>query len=171
MSYSYTSTETSTFTITHARYLASKITTDLKRIQRLYGSPSNDYITNLENEAILLLKAGYLDQVTYGYKKGSEWIEPTVRYKASDLVGMTVADDDPGKIRPGADVSGATFCSYLFYTQSWAALSTSKQEEFEQTLPFRRTTALEPSINGYLAEDRIYSSGGRILNRLSVKSY
>ena len=41
MTYSYTSTETSTFTKTHAKYIAMKIVTDLKRVQRFYGTPDN----------------------------------------------------------------------------------------------------------------------------------
>ena len=39
MSYSYTLTETTTFTVTHARHMAAKVATDLKRMQRLYGEP------------------------------------------------------------------------------------------------------------------------------------
>ena len=42
MSYSFTATETKTFTLTHARHLAAKVTADLKRLQRLYGKhPAN----------------------------------------------------------------------------------------------------------------------------------
>ena len=40
MSYSYTLSETRTFTVTHARHMAAKVATDLKRMQRLYGSPA-----------------------------------------------------------------------------------------------------------------------------------
>jgi hypothetical protein len=37
-------------------------------------------------------------------------------------------DDDPGRIRPGADIRGASFYSYLTYGASWDRLtSTSRQ--------------------------------------------
>jgi hypothetical protein len=56
MSTSYSITETASFTITHARYIASKVATDLKRFQRFYGAPSDDWIDKYETELALLLK-------------------------------------------------------------------------------------------------------------------
>ena len=50
MSYSFTTTETNAFTITHANYLASKVAADLKRMQRFYGSPSNAMIEKYKKE-------------------------------------------------------------------------------------------------------------------------
>jgi len=35
---------------------------------------------------------------------------------SSDLGDMQSADDDPGKIRPGADIKGASFHSYLTHS-------------------------------------------------------
>jgi len=70
MSYVDTITESRTFTETHARHMAAKVAADLKRIQRLYeGKPSDLAIANYEQELILLLKAGYLDEITYGYPR------------------------------------------------------------------------------------------------------
>ena len=40
MSTSFTITETTTFTLTHAKYMAAKVATDLKRMQRFYGAPN-----------------------------------------------------------------------------------------------------------------------------------
>jgi len=48
MSYSYTTTETKTFALTHARHLAAKVATDLKRLQRFYGGISDERIEQLE---------------------------------------------------------------------------------------------------------------------------
>ena len=79
MSYGYTVSEATTFTVTHARHMAAKVATDLKRLQRLYGGPSDASIADFENEVIELLKAGYLGTVTYGYRKDGSWIEPTLR--------------------------------------------------------------------------------------------
>jgi hypothetical protein len=57
---SYSYTESATFTVTHARHMAAKISTDLKRIQRLYGKPSDKDIADYESEAVAMIKAGYL---------------------------------------------------------------------------------------------------------------
>jgi len=104
MSYSYSVTESATFTVTHARHMATKVATDLKRIQRLYnGIPTDQRIADFETELTEFLKAGYLNTVTYGFRRDGDWIEPTLRYTARDLAGGTANDDDPGKIRPAAD--------------------------------------------------------------------
>jgi len=150
--------------------MAAKVATDLKRVQRFYGSPSDKRIADYETEAIALMKAGYLNYVWYGFKRNGFWIEPTLKYTAQDLYSGSV-DDDPGKIRPGADVSGASFSSYLTYTSKWYALSASDQDAFERSLPYIRTGADEPSVSGYLSTDRTYSSGGRALERATVRSF
>ncbi|WP_417519727.1 hypothetical protein [Minwuia sp.] len=170
MSFSLTIAESSTFTVTHARHMAAKVATDLKRVQRFYGSPSDGRIADYETEAIALMKAGYLNYVWYGFKRNELWIEPTLKYTAQDLCSGSV-DDDPGKIGPGADVSGACFSSYLTYSPTWYALSAAEQDTFKRGLPYIRTGAAEPSVNGYLSTDRTYSSGGRALERATVRSF
>jgi hypothetical protein len=151
--------------------MAAKVATDLKRMQRLYGQPSDAAIANYEAEVIALLKKGYLGSVSYGYYREDKWIEPTLRYTARDLVGDAANDDDPGRIRAGADISGASFYSYLTYSSAWDKLSSAEQDAFKKGLPFYRGGADEPGINGYLTDDRLYSSGGRALQRASVRSF
>jgi len=171
MSSSFSNSETQAFTATHAKYLASKVATDLKRMQRFYGLPSDTDIASFEAELIEFLKKGYLGTVTYGFKRNNDWIEPTLRYTAKDLAGMSGTDDDPGRIRPGANVEGAYFYSFLSYSQTyWNALQADK-EGFTNLLPFKRPGADEPGINGYLTSDKSYSSGGQSLDRSSVKNY
>ena len=170
MSYSLTASESATFTVTHARHMAAKIATDLKRVQRLYGSPSDYKIAQYETEAIALMKAGYLNYVWYGFKRNDLWIEPTLKYTAQDLYSGFV-DDDPGKIRPGADVAGAAFYTYLTYSSKWYALSAAEKEAFEAGLPYVRSDAAEPTVSGYLSSDKTYSSGGRALERATVRSF
>jgi hypothetical protein len=171
MSYSFTQSGTQSFTSTHAKHLASKVATDLKRMQRFYGYPSDVKIAEFELELIELLKNGYLDTVTYGFKRNGNWIEPTIRYTSRDLQGLTSVDDDPGRVRPNADVAGGSFYSFLTYNWSYLLLSDQEKENFKTALPFQRGTADEPGINGYLSSDKTYSSGGRALDRSSVKSY
>lgn len=171
MSSSYTVSSAQTFTVTHARHMAAKVATDLKRMQRFYGSPSDASIANFETEVTELLKAGYLGTVTYGFQKNGNWVEPTLRYTARELAGAAANDDDPGRVRPGANVSGASFSSYLTYSSAWNNLTQAHRDAFETGLPFSRNGAPEPGITGYLQSDRTYSSGGRSLDRSTVRSF
>ena len=168
---SYTFTDSVTFTVTHARHIAAKVATDLKRLQRLYGSPSDGHIADLEAEAVALMKAGYLDTVTYGFQRGGSWVEPTLRYAARDLAGGSADDDDPGRIRASADVSGAHFTSFLVYSSAYLLASDADRAAFEGGQPIRRTTGTEPPVSGYLTRDRTYSAGGRALDRHMVRSF
>ena len=170
MSYNYTIQETFTFTVTHARHLAAKVATDLLRMQRFYDSPSDADIDAYEREVIALLKAGYLGHVWYGFKRDGKWIEPTIKYTARDLQDAST-DDDPGRIRPGADTTGATFYSFLTYSDAWDNLTLQDKHAFKKSLPFYRRSATEPAVYGQLLPDRSYSSGGRALDRASVRGY
>lgn len=171
MSTSYAFTESQSFTVTHARHIAAKVATDLKRLQRLYGQPSDASIAQYEEEVVVLLRHGYLESVSYGFKRNGRWIEPSLHYKARELGAAN--DDDPGRIRPGADITGASFYSYLTYSNAWfAEMTSSERETFERTrLPFLRSGADAPGIDGYMTNDRTYSSGGRSLERATVRSY
>jgi hypothetical protein len=171
MSLSFTLSESESFSITHARHMAAKVATDLKRMQRLYGSPSDAAIVFFEAEIIALLKEGYLGTVAYGFRRNGNWVEPTLRYTARDLAGGAANDDDPGRIRPGADIAGASFYSFLTYSAVWDSLSSDDQQKFKNGLPLQRGGAPEPGVTGYLSGDRTYSAGGRALNRESVRSY
>jgi Bacterial HORMA domain family 1 len=170
MTTSFTFSESASFTVTHARHIAAKVATDLKRMQRLYGAPSDLSIADYEAELIELMKADYLGTVTYGFRRDGAWIVPTLRYTAQDLSGAAANDDDPGRIRPGADIRGASFYSYLTYSAGWDRLTSDQQTAFKRTLPFFRGGAPEPGVNGYFSPDLVYSAG-RALNRNSVRSW
>jgi hypothetical protein len=171
MSSSYTSSESQPFTVTHARKIAVKVATDLKRMQRFYGLPSDKAIENYEEEIVQLLKGGYLKKVSYGFKKDDKWIEPSIHFEAKDLRELTSTDEDPGRIRPGADISGAGFYSYLTHNSEWRKLTSEERNDFEEDLPFKRGGANELGINGYLSQDKTYSAGGKSVIRSTVKSY
>jgi hypothetical protein len=161
MSSSFTLSESTTCTLTHAKHMAAKVATDLKRLQRLYGFPSDGDITNYEAEVIELLKAGYLGTLTVGFRRDDDWIEPTLKYTARDLAGAAADDDDPGRIMPGANIDGASFYNYLTYSLAWHGLTATEQDAFKKRMPFYRSGAPEPGVDGYLAPDRTYSAGGR----------
>ncbi|MGL9623017.1 hypothetical protein QRQ56_34095 [Bradyrhizobium sp. U531] len=171
MSNSYSISESASFTVTHARHMAAKVATDLKRVQRFYGVPSDSDIADYETEVIELLKAGYMGTVTFGFKRNDTWIPPTLRYTAQDLAGMTANDDDPGRIPAGADVSNARFSSFLTYSAKWDALTSDRRDAFKKSLPHYRTGADEPGVDGYFSSDKTYSSGGQALNRDTVRSW
>lgn len=166
---SFTTTATDTFTVTHARYIASKVATDLKRFQRFYGAPSDISIDLYEGELIGLLKYDAVDNVVYGFQRNSLWTPASVRYRA--LPGGTLmADDDPGRIRPGVDVAGARFASFLSYSSSWFARPAAERQQIESALPFQRTTGNNPGLEtGSWVDDLGYSAGGRGLGRSSVR--
>ena len=170
MTISHTLTDTTTFTRTHAKHLAAKVATDLKRMQRLHGEPSDDGIHAFEKEAIELLKGGFLGTVTYGFRRNGRWIEPTLRYTARDLADGSADDDDPGRVPHRAQTRGAYFYSYLTYSLAWHLLTPADRDRFESRLPFQRTAAPEPGVDGYWTGDRTYSAGGRALDRFSLRS-
>lgn len=171
MNSSFTFTESNTFTVTHARHMASKVKTDLKRMQRYYGKPSDADIADYEAELIELIKHGYLGTITYGYRRDGKWIEPTLKYTAQDLEGLSANDDDPGRIQPGANIDGAIFYNYLNYSNKWWGLAEGDQARFKDGLPFKRTSSDEPEVDGFFQSDKVYSSGGKSLNRSTVRSW
>lgn len=171
MSYSLSYTDTQTFTRAHAKHMAAKVATDLKRMQRFYERPSDREISEYEAEVIEFLKGGYLGTVRYGFQRHGNWIEPTLVYTARDLEGASANDDDPGRVRPGANIRGASFWSFMSYSVLWYRLSEAEQETFLERVPFRRSGAPEPGIDGYLSTDLVYSAGGLALERATVRSW
>jgi hypothetical protein len=171
MASSYSISASETFSIIHARHMAAKVAADLKRLQRLYGSPSDTDISNYEAEVVALMKAGYLGTVTYGFHRNGSWIEPTLIYTDKDLMGAAANDDDPGRIKPGKDISGASFYSYLTYSDAWDKLTPEQRDKFKKSLPFYRGGAAQPTVSGYIEADRTYSAGGRSLGRSAVRSF
>ena len=171
MSTSFTYTGSVAFTLTHAIHIGAKVAADLKRMQRLYGAPSDGAIRDYETEIVALLNEGYLATVTYGYRRDGNWIEPTLRYTAQDLAGAAANDDDPGRVRPGANITGASFYSYLTHSAAWDRLNADERDRFETGMPIRRNGAPEPGASGYFSDDKVYSAAGRALNRSSMRGW
>lgn len=170
MSTTFTYTGSETFTRVHAKRISYRVATDLKRMQRLYNSPTNHKIEQYDKELVELLTAGFIEKVTYGFRRGDDWIEPTLRYTAFELSSPGFGDD-PGRVRPGANIGGASFYTFLTYSAAWDELSTNEQAAFKNALPFIRSGAAEPGISGYFQRDLSYSAGGRGLQRESVRSF
>lgn len=169
MSMSYTTNATDTFTILHARYIASKVGTDLRRFQRFYQKPTDTWIDWYEKELAVLLKHDVVSSVIYGFQRNDMWTEASVRYTA--LPGGTLsADDDPGKIRANLDIAGAGFTSFLAYNANWFKLGSTKQSEIEGECPFQRSSGTAPPLEvGSWVDDLHYAAGGRGIGRATVK--
>ena len=165
-----THTFSSTFTITHAKYLASKIASDLLQMQLFYGQPSDSKIDNYIEEVVILLLGGYLKSVDYGFQKDSKWVI-ALRYDVrSD--GSIADDSRSGRVPPGVNISGASWYSYLCKSTPFWRLSQGERTKIEQSLPILRTAGTElKTTNGAWSTDRSYSSGGVGMQRHTFKPF
>jgi hypothetical protein len=166
----YSTTTTNTFSLTSAKYVASKVAADLRYIRALYGKPDESDIERWIEELVLWIQSGYLGTVTYGFKRDDKWVV-AARYAADRSGGLT-QDDSTGRLAPGVDVSGCSFYNYLTHSDAWSRLTASQQAAFEATLPFQRTGADEPGVaGGFWQEDRAYSADGGGVRRSTIRRY
>jgi hypothetical protein len=142
---SYSATRTATFTITDARHIASKVGADLRNLNSVYGKPPLASIDDYVEEVALLLKAGYLKTVDFGFKSADVW-KLRLRYTAT--IGGSLRDDNPGRLPYDAPVAGVPFYSYLSYSPAFEALSYEQRTTYKATLPVQRTGADEPGLGG-----------------------
>lgn len=162
MTYSFT--KTSTFTIVHARHLASKVAADMHLCAHYYGNPSEREIRDFAEELAQHLNEGYVREYEFGFQKNNERIV-TWRYKV-DENGAITADDRAGKVVAYADIAGSSFFNYLTRNRRYHGLTSAQQASFEAGLPFQRSIGEPPSDgSGYWTSDRNYFSGGRGLSR------
>jgi hypothetical protein len=138
-------TRSASFTITDARHVASKVGADLRTLNSVYGAPPLGDIDSYVEEVALLLKAGYLNTVDYGFKSGDVW-KLRLRYTAT--IGGQLRDDTPGRLPYDAPVAGVPFYSYLRYSTAFLLLDDQVQHAFKLTLPIARTGADEPGLTG-----------------------
>lgn len=165
-----TGTQTKTFNITRARYVTSKLMADLKLLQRAYDAPSNADIEAYSEEAALLLQYGLLGDVTFGFRRrDGNWVL-ALRYIAR-IDGTLEADDRAGRVPRGVDVTGAGFHSYLTYSAVWDRLDWQSRQGIKKSLPVIRTAAPPPgTAGGYWTSDKVYSSNGSGLGRMSFRA-
>jgi hypothetical protein len=159
---------TRSFTKTEARYVSSKIVTVLKLMRLFYGSPSETMLERFGLEAELLLAAGYLKEVTYGFRRGADFVPGvTYRYVA---VGAGLQDDLPGGVLPGMNIGGAAFHSFLEYNAAFDALSIEDRRKFEATLPFQRGVGTKLGTGGGVwVNEKSYSASGQGVTQSVLK--
>lgn len=170
MTYSHTRTESSTFTITHARELASRVSADLHLCARYYGGPSESGIRDYLEELAQLLKGGYVSEYEFGFERNGKRVV-SVHYTVDDY-GVLTTNDSPGKVFARADVKGASFYNYMWRSAKWQALTQPQRDRIEAGLPFKRTAGAAPTDgDGYWTTDKNYHSGGKSLSRATFRPF
>lgn len=165
----YTFTTTSTFTRTSARHIASKVVTDLRRMNLYYGRPTETEIENFYGELVELLDLGYVESVEYGFKRDGRRIV-SVFYQVR--VDGSLVDDRAGGVHARADITGASWFSFLTYNGKWFQLSEGERARIQAGLPIRRTIGQGPQDgNGYWVTDRTYSADGVGAQRRTFRPY
>jgi Bacterial HORMA domain family 1 len=160
----HTITKTTTFTITHARYLSSKVAADMHLCAQYYGYPSESRIRDFAEELAQYINEGYVKEYEFGYQKDNKRVV-TWRYRV-DENGVISTDDRSGKVVPHVDTQGASFFNYLTQNSRFFQLSADQQSRFKSGLPVQRTNGEPPSDgSGYWTSDRNYYSGGQGLAR------
>ncbi|WP_375406800.1 hypothetical protein [uncultured Amnibacterium sp.] len=159
-----------TFTLTHAKHLASKVVSDLYQCCKFYGEPSESQIEKYQEELIVMLAGGYVKEYEFGFKKSGNRIL-SWQYRVSpsgDLVGG--ADNRSGGIYARADVSGATHFNFMSYSQAWFDLNAAGKGAVNAKHPIERSVGELPNDgNGYWATDRTYGSGGIAIERKTFR--
>lgn len=159
-SYSYAET----FSRTHARRLAGRVTTDLRQSHLLYGSPSESRLEEYRAELEELLAGGYVDRYQFGFKRKEQAVW-SLRY-AVGPDGSLSGTGNGGGVPAAQNVVGARFFNFLTFSNSWSQLAERARQAIEQKLPFTRVDGTLPSeTGGYWTQDRTYAAGGVALAR------
>ncbi len=164
-SYSYAET----FSRTHARRLAGRVTTDLRQSHIIYGSPTESRLEEYRAELEELLIGGYVGRYQFGFKRDVRVVW-SLRYVVGPDGALT-GTGTAGGVPMGENTTGATFFNCLTFSSSWSLLSASERQAVEQKLPFIRADGELPSeAGGYWTSDRIYAAGGVALDRSVFRS-
>jgi hypothetical protein len=160
VSYTYTTT----FTRTHAKYLASKVVADLYQCNLLYDHPLFNWIEAYQEELITLLAGGYVEAYEFGFQRYNKRVlswHYTVG-PAGDLEG----DSRSGNLARGVDIGDAQYFNFLTYSDKWLGLSQAERNAVEGALPFQRPSGFAPEDgSGYWVTEHSYSAGGVFVAR------
>ena len=158
----YTRSAAGTFTLTSVKYLVSKVMADLYGLQAIHGRPSDNEIQNYVEELAQLLFGGYVESVSYGFEKNRQWVA-ALNY---EIWHGTGSDDRTGRV-PITSSNGASFTSFLAYSQRWWNLRDDERRRIENSLPIKRSPGIEPG-GAWSASNRGYSRDGVSLIRSAI---
>lgn len=168
MSFTMTRTASESFTLTHAKYLASKVTADMLRCQQNYGRPTQADINNYGTELALLLRDGYVAAYEFGFSQDDQRLLSW--HYAVDSSGISSTDDRPGRIVSGIAVASAAWFNQLTFSSVWFALLQAERDRICGGLPIQRVTKNGPKDGrGYWANDLNYSASGVSLGRRTFR--
>ena len=154
-----TYTTSSTFTVTHARHIASKIAADIDLCAQYYGKPAQSQIADYADELATMLRDGYVSSYEFGFKRDGKRVVCWQYNVRSD--GTVDSDDSAGKLFAYADTEGASYYNYMSYSSKWWGLSDAERARIKSGLPVQRTNGDLPSDgDGYWVGDKYYSSNG-----------
>lgn len=169
MDFTMTRTVADSFTLTHAKKLASKVAADMRRCQGIYGQPSDAQINDFGTELAILLRDGYVAEYEFGYQKDNNRVV-SWHYRV-DSTGDLATDDRPGKIVQ-VSVEGCSRFNQLTPSTKWYKLSPEQRAEIRAEIPVQRGTSDGPKDgSGYWTMDRTYSSGGISMPRKTFQPY
>ena len=120
MSFTMTRTASESFTLTHAKYLASKVTADMLRCRQNYGRPAQADINNYGTELVLLLRDGYVAEYEFGFMQDNQRLLSW--HYVVDSSGISATDDRPGRIVSGIAVADASWFNRLTFSAAWFVL-------------------------------------------------
>lgn len=171
MSFTMTRTATESFTLTQAKYLASKVTSDMWRCKQLYGRPTEAQINDYGTELALMLRDGYVEAYEFGFKKDEQRLLSW--YYTVDASGnLNAADDRPGGLTAGIKVDEASWFNFMTWSSKWGQLSQAEKDKVFDSLPIKRPTGEGPKDGlGYWQDDRSYSSSGISLSRKTFRPF
>jgi hypothetical protein len=168
MSVTYTQSESQTFTVTNAKYIASKVQTDLLRLHRFYydshKEPTLKDIQEYHDELVLLQTYNYLDEIEYGFVVNDRWVK-ALKYTARQG-GVITADDDPGRIKFNVISGSARFTSMLRYNANWRNATAYQKDTFRAENPVKRVSG--QGYSGDWVQQSSYSSAGRGLLKSGI---
>lgn len=164
MSFTMTRTTTESFTLVHAKELASKVTADMRRCQQIYGQPPESWINGYGTELALLLNEGYVEEYEFGFlRNGARILSWSYTVNSA---GQIVSNDRPGRMVAGVDISGANFFNRLNKTRKFWNLPKDQRDRVEADMPVQRTISDPPPDGvGRWVYDLNYSAGGVTLGR------
>jgi hypothetical protein len=167
-----TLTRTATVTHTDAKYVRSKIHSDLRQLRALYGGFTAEFEAWTAEDLYQWIYRGHAAEIELAYV---DTVNHQRRFSLRFTVrrdGSVAADDDPGGI-PFHKVTGAVFAVRVTGTREWKAKSKAEKQKFYESLSGSWGPA-EYALKdgqGYWMSDRTYASGGLGVPRAMFRPY
>lgn len=157
MTSSYTTTDS--FTLTNAKKLAAKVTSDMHQCRRFYAMPSENGILQYQQELIVLLAGKYVSKYEFGFKTNDD------KRIVSWLYEVTSAGDmeggPSGGLHASANISKGKWFNFLTTDHNWSSLTEKERTAVNSQHEITRTVGEPPADgSGQWVSDRTYVSGG-----------